>query len=179
MKSLDSPEAGAPDRTAAESGAGLRTARRPIHTDVCIAGVILVGVGLIWAVTATFEDVPAALAQGMGPAVFPRLVAAVIAMLAIWLALSARGRPDPEREPVHRSVWLTGLAVLAFMGVLKLFGLYGAIFFAVVGIGRLWGERRWWLLAVIAIGMSVTIHLAFVTAFGIPLPRGIVEAWPS
>jgi hypothetical protein len=176
---MDPPEAGASDRGEARGTAAIHAPRRPIHADILIAGVILAGVVLIWIVTATFEEVPAALAQGMGPAVFPRLVASVIAMLAIWLAFSARGRPDPEREPVHRSVWLTGLAVLAFMGVLKLFGMYGAIFFAVIGIGRLWGERRWWLLAVIAIGMSVAIHLAFVTAFGIPLPRGIVQAWPS
>jgi tripartite tricarboxylate transporter TctB family protein len=153
--------------------------RAPIHADVIIAGVILAVCALVWAVTAGFEEVPAALLSGMGPAVFPRIVLVVIAALALWLALSSRGRPDPVREPIPGLVFVTGGAVLAFMGVLKLLGVYGAILFAVIGIGRLWGERRWWLLAAVAAGMIVAIHLAFAVAFGIPLPRGIAASWLS
>lgn len=153
--------------------------RAPVHADVIIAGVILACCALIWAVTTSFEDVPAALLSGMGPAVFPRLVIGVIALLALWLALSARGRPDEVRQPVHRLVYVTGAAVLAFMGVLKLLGMYAAIVFAVIGVGRLWGERRWWLLAAMAVGMIVVIHLVFAIAFAIPLPRGIAADWRS
>jgi putative tricarboxylic transport membrane protein len=170
---VGSHEAGAPERETTTEP----PARAPIHVDLVISGVILVACVVIWAVTAGFDDVPAALLSGMGPAVFPRLVIGVIALLALWLAFSARGRPDEVRDPVHRLVYVTGAAVLAFMGVLKLFGMYVAIVFAAIGIGRLWGERRWWLLAVVAVGMIVTIHLAFAVAFGIPLPRGIAGAW--
>lgn len=172
-KPVGSHEAGAPERDTTTEP----PARAPVHTDVVISGVILVACAVIWAVTAGFDDVPAALLSGMGPAVFPRLVIGVIALLALWLALSARGQADEVREPVHRLVYVTGAAVLAFMGVLKLLGMYAAIVFAVIGIGGLWGERRWWLLAAVAMGMIVTIHLAFAVAFGIPLPRGIAGAW--
>jgi putative tricarboxylic transport membrane protein len=175
-KPVGSHEAGAPERERAEAEL---PARAQVHTDVVIAGVILAACAVIWAITAGFEDVPAALLSGMGPAVFPRLVIGVIALLALWLAWSTRGRPDEVREPVHGLVYVTGAAVLAFMGVLKLFGMYAAIVFAVVGIGRLWGERRWWLLAAVAAGMIVAIHLTFAVAFGIPLPRGIAGAWLS
>jgi hypothetical protein len=172
------PQAAGTSEPAAGAGqAGARASHRPVHTDMAIAGVILAGCVLVWAATATFEEVPAALAQGIGPAVFPRLILAVTALLALWLAWAARGRPDAAHEPVHRSVYLTGLAVLAFMGVLQLLGMYAAILFAVIGIGRLWGERRWWLLAAVAIGMAAVIHLAFVTAFGLPLPQGLARAW--
>lgn len=173
---IGSRGAGAPDR---EAAATEPSPRAPIHADVIIAGVILACCAVVWAVTASFEEVPAALLSGMGPAVFPRLVIGVIAVLALWLALSSRGGLDPVREPVRGLVYVTGAAVLAFMGVLKLFGIYAAILFAVLGIGRLWGERRWWLLAVVAAGMIVAIHFAFVNAFRIPLPRGIAGAWLS
>jgi hypothetical protein len=173
-KPVRSHDAGAPER---KTPAAELRARAQVHTDVIIAGVILAACAAIWAITAGFEDVPAALLSGIGPAVFPRLVIGAIALLALWLAWSARGRPDEVREPVHGLVYITGAAVLVFMGVLKLFGMYAAIVFAVVGIGGLWGERRWWLLATVALGMIVTIHLAFAVAFGIPLPRGIAGAW--
>ena len=174
-KPVSPRETNAPERAAAAT----QPHRSPIHADVIIACVILACCAAIWAVTVSFEEVPAALLSGMGPAVFPRLVIGVIALLALWLAVSSRGRPDPVREPVHGVVYVTGAAVLAFMGVLQLVGIYGAIPFAVIGIGRLWGERRWWLLAAVAFGMIVVIHLAFVTAFGIPLPRGLAAGWLS
>jgi hypothetical protein len=161
----------------ADGSAGGRLAR--LHTDVVIAGVVIALCGLTWVGTLTFEEVPAALAQGMGAGVFPRLVLAVLMALAIWLAVTSRGRTDPEREPIHRMVVLTAFAGLAFMVVLKIFGIYGAIVFAFMGIGRLWGERRWGLLAAIAVGMAITTHLAFAVAFGIPLPRGAIGAYFS
>lgn len=153
--------------------------KRPIrvHTDVVIAGAIIGLCALVWAGTLTFEEVPAVLAQGMGPGVFPRLVLGVMSVLALWLAVSSRGRPDPEREPVHRMVYLTVVAGLVFMGVVQVFGIYGAIVFAFLGIGRLWGERRWLLLAAVAAGLALATHLVFVTGFGIPLPRGVLGQW--
>jgi hypothetical protein len=155
------------------------TVDRParVHTDLVIAAVIIALSALVWGGTLTFDEVPAALAQGMGAAVFPRLILGVIMVLALWLAASCRGRADPEREPFHRMILLTVLATLAFMIVLKFLGIYGAILFSFVGIGRLWGERRWILLAAIAVGMAVVTHLLFVSAFGIPLPRGMIGQW--
>jgi hypothetical protein len=44
--------------------------------------------------------------------------------------------------------------------VLTLFGMYAAIAFDVIGVSRLWGERRGWILAVVAGGMIATIYLA-------------------
>jgi hypothetical protein len=74
----------------------MRPTRAPVHADVVISGVILVACAVIWAVTAGFNSVP-------------------VALVALWLASSARGRPDEVREPVHRLVYITGAAVLVFM----------------------------------------------------------------
>jgi putative tricarboxylic transport membrane protein len=168
-----------PPTTGSADGQGGTDKTRParLHADVVIAGVIIGLSALVWGGTLTFEEVPAALAQGMGPGVFPQLILGVLVVLALWLGVSSRGRADPEREPVHRMVYLSALAGLAFMAVLKIFGVYGAIFFAFLGIGRLWGERRWLLLTLVAIGMALTTHLVFVRGFGIPLPHGLLGPW--
>jgi hypothetical protein len=154
-----------------------RPSRRSIHADSVIAGVILAFCALMWAGTAAFDEVPAAVAQGMGPAAVPRLILSVIILLTLWLAWTARGRSDPQRLPVPGVVYQTGIAVLVFMGVVKLFGIYAAILFAALGIGRLWGERRWWLMAVVGIGLAVATHLVFVIAFKMSLPQSIIGSW--
>ena len=164
-----------PDGIDAQGGPPSR--RRGIHTDVVVAGVILAFCALAYGLTLTFDTVPAALAQGMGPEVFPRLVLGVMVVLAAVLAWAARGKPDEAREPVPGMVYLTGLAMFAFMGVMALVGMLVAIVIAVVGIGRLWGERRWGLLVLTGIGLSIGIRLLFVNGFGIPLPRGLLGDW--
>jgi Tripartite tricarboxylate transporter TctB family len=173
-----SQEAPAPKtlRTGEKDGTHTGRPSRP-HSDVVIAGGIIAFCTLVWGGTLTFDEVPAALAQGMGAEAFPRLVLCVLTVLAIGLALASRGRADPEREPIHRLVLLTAAATLAFMVVLKIFGIYGAIAFAFLGIGRLWGERRWLLLAATGVGLVVATHLMFVTGFGIPLPKGVIGTW--
>jgi hypothetical protein len=168
-----SASAGGADNPDAEA----RASRGSIHTDIVIAGVILAFCALMWAGTLAFDEVPAAVAQGMGPAAVPRLILSVIILLTLWLAWTARGRPDRKRQPVPGVVYQTGIAVLVFMGIVKLFGIYAAIVFAVLGIGRLWGERRWWLMAAVGIGLAVATHLVFVMAFKMSLPRSIVGYW--
>jgi hypothetical protein len=171
---LGSGEAQVPERPTDTGGVAPTLPRYRLHTDYVIALVIVGFSALVWGLTLTFEELPAALAQGMGPAVFPRLILTVIVGLALWLAWSARGRANLAREPVHGMVYLTVLAVLVFMAVLKFLGIYGGILFACLGIGRLWGERRWLILVATGVGLAVATHLAFVIGFRIPLPQGVI-----
>jgi putative tricarboxylic transport membrane protein len=60
------------------------------------------------------------------------------------------------------------------MATAWLIGLLPAGFLAIVGFGRLWGERRWPLLAASAAFLCALIYLVFVKGFGIPLPRGLI-----
>jgi hypothetical protein len=67
--------------------------------------------------------------------------------------------------------------MLAFMALLWLVGMAVAMAIAVVGMGALWGERRWLLLAASGIGLSLAIYVFFTKLFGIPLPRGLLGEW--
>ena len=67
--------------------------------------------------------------------------------------------------------------MLAFMAVLWLTGMAVAMVAGFVGIGALWGERRWALLVVSGVILSASIYLLFVKGFGIPLPRGVIGDW--
>ena len=147
---------------------------RRLQTDVVVALAILAFCAVVFALTFTFDTVPAALAVGMGAAAFPRLLLAVMALLAILLAVSARGRAEEPREPVPAMVWWTAAAMLAFMGILWLVGMVVAMAIAVVGMGALWGERRWLILIASGVGLSAAIYVFFTKVFGIPLPAGFI-----
>lgn len=157
------------DAATAKPGSGISDAA----TGFAIVAMALV----VWAGTTRFDDVPAALTQGMGPAAFPRLVLGVIIALALWLGWTASRREPLDRETVHPMVYATLAAVGGVVVALLLLGIHGAVFASCVGIGRLWGERRLALLAAIAIGISLALHFAFVRGFGIGLPRGLLQGW--
>ena len=156
---------------------GTRAGRRRIHSDFVIAIVIVAFCALIYAITITFPSMPAMLAMGMGPEVFPRLLLGLMVVLAGLLAVLARGKADEVREPVPPTVYWTALAIVAFMGVLWLLGMAIAMFVGFVGMGLLWGERRWLVLVISGLALSALIYTLFVRGFGIPLPQGIVGEW--
>ena len=150
-----------------------RRARGP-HSDLVIAAVIVAFAALVWFLTLSFDGVPAVVAGGMSPETFPRLLAGILVVLAAVLAFMSRGSEDEAREPVPWLVYATAGSFLFFMGLVWLIGMVAAMAVAVVGIGRLWGERRLWLLALIGVVLAVGIRVLFLNGFGIPLPGGWV-----
>jgi hypothetical protein len=156
---------------------GTPAAARRAHSDFGITIGIVAFCALVYAITLTFPDMPPALSSGMGPAVFPRLLLGVMVALAALLALLARGKTDERREPIPAIVYWTAFAMLAFMGLLWLVGMAAAIFLGFVGIGLLWGERRWPILVIAGLALSGVIYALFVKGFAIPLPRGVLGDW--
>jgi putative tricarboxylic transport membrane protein len=153
------------------------TPSRRFHSDVLIALGIVVFCAVIYAVTLSIPDLPPMLSSGMGPAIFPRLLLGVMVVLAGVLALLARGKAEERREPIPAMVYWTALAMLAFMGILWLGGMAVAMVVGFVGIGALWGERRWPFLVGSGVVLSAAIYLLFVRGFGVPLPRGVIGDW--
>jgi hypothetical protein len=151
--------------------------RRRFHSDIGIALGIVAFCAVVYAFTATFPKVPAMLAMGMGPEVFPRLLLGVMVVLAGVLALFARGKTDEIREPIPAMVYWTAFAMLAVVGFLWLAGMAAALFVGFVGIGALWGERRWAILLGSGLVLSAGIYLIFVKTLGVQLPRGIIGDW--
>jgi putative tricarboxylic transport membrane protein len=148
-----------------------------LHSDLAIAVGIVAFCALVYAITLTFPSMPAMLAMGMGPEVFPQLLLGVMVVLAGLLALLAKGKPEEVREPIPAMVYWTAVAMVAFMGVLWLVGMAIAMFVGFVGLGLLWGERRWAILVSSGLILSAVIYTVFTKGFGVPLPRGLFGDW--
>jgi hypothetical protein len=137
---------------------------------IAAAAVIAVAAVLV-ALTFGFEKLPAGLAGGFGAEAFPRLVLGVIAALAMLLFVAGPASEPQTRIPAM--VYYTAGSLLAFMALVAVAGMLGAMFVFLLGLGYLWGERRAWLLLVVSAAVMAAIWGVFVRGFAIQLPQGL------
>lgn len=149
-------------------------------TDRAIALVVLAFAVGVYMLTYRFDEVPAALMSGLGAALFPRLVLATLALLAVLLALGVGSPPMERPAPLPRQAWLTGAALLAFMAAVELIGMWPSSLALLIGLGRMWGERSLWKLATSAAGLVAVLYVLFARLLGGTFPRGLLGTliWP-
>ena len=78
--------------------------------------------------------------------------------------------PLPRIAPM---VWYSGAALVLFMALVPLVGTLPAMFVFLVGVGRMWGEKRLALLLLTSVLLTAAIWGVFVRGFGVQLPRGL------
>jgi len=126
---------------------------------------------VLFALTFGFEQMPEGITRGFGAEVFPRLVLGMIVVLAMLLFIGSPSAAALERIPAM--VYYTGASLLVFMAAVPLLGMLPAMFFFLLGLGWLWGERRAWVLALSAVALTALIWAVFVRGFGVNLPKGL------
>ena len=147
----------------------MRPARNPNHAIAAsIAAVALAAI----AATFTFDPVPPGL-PGLGAVEFPRLVSAILLLLALILGLTAASPASEEDAPrISSRAWLIFALCLGFLPLVEIVGMIPAIPVFLLVVGLLWGGTAWPTLALAALGMGVTIWLVFVKIFRLTLPKG-------
>jgi small-conductance mechanosensitive channel len=144
-----------------------------LHPDQKAALALIALAAVAFGLTYTFDEVPKAIQQGMGPERFPRLIAMLIAGLGLVLLVSARGRADTPLPPVDRAVYGVCAGGVAFIGGVHLVGMVVAMGFALLALGWAWGERRWLALSANAVLLPLTLWLLFVKGLKVTLPTGL------
>ena len=139
---------------------------------VAAAAVIAIAVAL-FAATFWFDKMPEGITRGFGAELFPRLVLGTIAVMAVVLAITSPG--GEALPPIPAMVYWTAAALLVFMGLVPVVGMLPAMALFLLGLGYLWGERRYWLLVLSAALMTGVIWAVFVRGFGVQLPKGLFE----
>ena len=170
--------------------------KRPLHLFAnrdSLAGLAILGVcALAWWLTTGFDQVPAILSQNVPPTFFPRLVIATAALLGGLLfadgirqrAGKAGGRATAGDSSARHEesgggaarpppvFWATA-AVVAAAGVLApLIGTLLTLGLMAVVLPLLWGERRFRLVAALAVGLPAAIYMVFTVALGVRFPVG-------
>lgn len=147
--------------------------RRWLHRDDVAGVVILIFVAIVVAITTTFEDVPAALSQGIPPEQFPRIMVGVIALLAVIMIVQSRLRQEDPRKRVPMMVVFTACILVVFVVLIDWIGMIAAMLVFCVALPLLWGEKRFVWLVVYAGLFPACIYLLFSVLLGVRLPLGL------
>ena len=143
--------------------------------DVLVGVVILTFCAAVYWITLGFKEAPAALAQNVQPATFPRLVIGVIVVLTlVMMALGFRKRGGRRAMP-PLPVYLTGAMMIGFVVIFDTLGILAAMAsFAFVG-PLVWGERNILAVAAFAVAFPAMVWLVFAEGLGVYFEPGVVE----
>ncbi|MDE0770055.1 MAG: tripartite tricarboxylate transporter TctB family protein [Opitutaceae bacterium] len=126
-------------------------------------------------VTFTFREVPEILAQGIGPAVFPRAVLLLMLILSVILGVRAvrparSGEVRKAMKPIPRIAYISaGMLFLFAVGLLTI-GTFPSLLIFCFALSLIWGERRYLPMTITFILFAVAVYVLFEIALGTNLP---------
>jgi hypothetical protein len=137
------------------------------------AGLMFIGFGIGFAIVA--QNYQMGTAVRMGPAYFPTVLGALLAILGIAILVQSLAIEGPKVPPfLLRPLFFILFGIVLFGVFLKPLGLVLASAI-VVGVGAFGGhEFRWKEVAVLYAILAVFSVLVFVKALGLPFP-----IWPG
>jgi len=147
------------------------------HTDK-VAAVLLLG--LAAGVFVASRDFPSGFGESPGAAFFPRLIGALLALLAGALfvqsvAASETSRYDVSMTDVRRFVVPVAFLV-AYVALMPVLGFVLDSMLFLVGLMRYSGVERYATSVPLAVGLGLALHYVFGEFLHIPLPEGSVVA---
>lgn len=115
-----------------------------------------------------------------GPAVVPRIIAAILFAAAAVLAWNAlKGRSEVIEEPLDwarkQRLGIMLVVTAAYVAALEPFGFLPATIAYLAAFALVLGVRHWPTIAGYAVGLPAAFHLVFSTVLKVPLPPA---AWP-
>jgi len=151
-----------------------------LHDTLSGLALLLLALLIGWN-TSGFPEVPG---QQIGPAVFPKALAALLALCAVLLMLRSRQTTTEQawvqlgawlQSPLHRRNFLITLACLVFYVLASEF-----LGFLLCGVAIL--SVMFYALAVqpsriapLAVGLTLLIHTLFYKGLRVPLPWGVLS----
>lgn len=139
---------------------------------------LLLGVGVLASVffAQTFNYKPSA-------ALFPRVVSVVVAALClyqlgsnVWEKRISNGASAAASSASGLAWHWTFLSLLAYVGLIALIGFLWATALYLLGFPILMGYRRWRVLLIVTVVMTLLVEFSFNRFLHIPLPEGMIQS---
>ncbi|KAA0971950.1 tripartite tricarboxylate transporter TctB family protein [Aureimonas fodinaquatilis] len=115
------------------------------------------------------------------PLVFPSVLIVLLiglAALLVWQT-AANKLPPPENAPIplrgHMRAAIILCITIAYPLAMPIIGFPLATAAALTAFSLALGERRYWLIALYAIGFAAALYAIFIMALRVPLPLGFFE----
>ena len=143
-----------------------------IHTDFPMGIAVLLFCAVVFYLTTLFDEVPSAMAQGVPPEQFPRLLLFLISAFAVIMMFQARGHDPKKRKPIPKVVYLSAGLLVVFVGIVDFVGIIAAMMLFCVALPILWGERRFKVIAIFAAIYPVLVYFLFSRVMEVNFPLG-------
>ncbi|WP_299632268.1 tripartite tricarboxylate transporter TctB family protein [uncultured Roseobacter sp.] len=134
-------------------------------------GIIVFCLLAYWLST-QFDRVPPILLRGMQPADFPQMVMLLIMALAVLVVVFDK---PIAHDPIPPTVWISLGLFVVFVLAAQVDLFLGLGVFA-GALAWVWGERRAWAIALVAVLSPALIFLLFDQVFSIRFPRGLLTS---
>ena len=148
--------------------------------DLVVSAVLIALCAVLYWDTTRWPTVPASLAQNAPPTVFPRMLIGIVVVLALALPferiwkrsagedIGIGGEGWPKLVMFLTAAW--AILVVYFMPTL---GVLPIMFGSALLLPLLWGERRYWLIALYAIVLPTAVALLFGVGLRVNLAFGL------
>jgi putative tricarboxylic transport membrane protein len=130
-----------------------------------------------WLVTLTFKEAPPALAQNVQPATFPRLVLAVIAVLAVIIIAKSFRLPDKRPKSIAPMVWPSAAVMIGFVIAFDVLGILPAMILLCFCLPLIWGERRLLIIVPYAVIFPLAVYWLFAVALSVHFEPSPLVFW--
>lgn len=155
---------------------GAAAGRRPLSLgDVMVPAIIFLFCAAVAYLALQLDTAPAiVIGEAMQPRSFPIFLAGLIAALNIVLVLQLMGGDRMPHASHAPQTWLSIVLMVVFYAITTYADMFLALMVVIFVMCIVWGERRYWLAALIAILTPVTIFLLFDLVLKVRFPRGIL-----
>ena len=143
-----------------------------INTDLPMGIAVLVFSAVVLYLTTLFDEVPSAMAQGVPPTQFPRLLLFLISAFAVMMMFQAWGQDPKKRKPIPRVVFWSAVLLIVFVSIVNWVGIIAAMMVFCVALPILWGERRFKIIAIFAAIYPVLVYFLFSRVMEVNFPLG-------
>jgi putative tricarboxylic transport membrane protein len=149
--------------------------RRSTTSDWLVPAIIFVFCGVVAYLALQLDTAPPiVIGEAMQPRSFPIFLVGLIALLNLILILQLMNgsrMPHPRQPP---QTWISMALMVVFYVITTYADMFLGLAVVIFLMCIVWGERRYWLAAVLAVVTPLSIFLLFDLVLQIRFPRGIV-----
>lgn len=149
--------------------------------EITICGVIFFASLYLYTIAASYKGHE--IYGKLGPGFWPKFILIAMMILSLWVAVDAfRARKKSAGEKVSEAAKSAGgrirffsalILIIAYLILINIIGFIALTPFFLIAFMILLGEKSWFWMIILSMGMTILIILAFTQAMYVPLPRGV------
>ncbi len=157
------------DTAIAEPGKGLGWG------DYCVPIIVFAFCGIVTYFSLQLEEaLPLIVGDSMQPRVWPIFLMIIIGVLNLALIAQIMGKPASRRNWEPHQTWLSAVLLGVFYFIATHLDMMLALMVVMFTLCMVWGERRWWVAIMVAVGTTAAIFFSFDQILEVRFPRGIL-----